>query len=45
MRLNPQEARVLLRVALLKPRSMADLQRIFDEYLSGSSAPTKGRRE
>jgi L-asparaginase/Glu-tRNA(Gln) amidotransferase subunit D len=24
--------RVLLRVALLKPRSTADLQRIFDEY-------------
>jgi L-asparaginase len=32
MRLNPQKARVLLRVALLKPRSTADLQRIFDEY-------------
>ena len=32
MRLNPQKARVLLRVALLKPRSTADLQRVFDEY-------------
>jgi L-asparaginase len=30
--LNPQKARVLLRVALLKPRTAADLQRIFDEY-------------
>jgi L-asparaginase len=29
---NPQKARVLLRLALLKPRSVADLQRIFDEY-------------
>src|SRR5215471_8084609 len=29
---NPQKARVLLRVALLKPRSVADVQRIFDEY-------------
>ncbi len=29
---NPQKARVLLRVALLKPRTAADLQRIFDEY-------------
>jgi len=32
MRLNPQKARVLLRVALLKPRSTTDLQRVFDEY-------------
>ena len=30
--LNPQKARVLLRLALLKPRSLADLQRIFREY-------------
>ena len=30
--LNPQKARVLLRLALLKPRPMADLQRLFDEY-------------
>jgi L-asparaginase len=29
---NPQKARVLLRVALLKARTAADLQRIFDEY-------------
>jgi len=29
---NPQKARVLLRLALLKPRSVADVQRIFDEY-------------
>jgi L-asparaginase len=29
---NPQKARVLLRVALLKPRSVTDMQRIFDEY-------------
>jgi L-asparaginase len=30
--LNPQKARVLLRLALLKPRSLADIQRIFREY-------------
>jgi L-asparaginase len=30
--LNPQKARVLLRLALLKPRPMADLQRLFDQY-------------
>jgi L-asparaginase len=29
---NPQKARVLLRLALLKPRNVTDLQRIFDEY-------------
>jgi L-asparaginase len=29
---NPQKARVLLRLALLQPRSVADVQRIFDEY-------------
>jgi L-asparaginase len=29
---NPQKARVLLRLALLKSRSLADVQRIFDEY-------------
>ena len=29
---NPQKARVLLRLALLKSRSVADVQRIFDEY-------------
>jgi L-asparaginase len=29
---NPQKARVLLRLALLKPRSPADVQRLFDEY-------------
>jgi L-asparaginase len=30
--LNPQKARVLLRLALLKARSNADLQRLFEEY-------------
>jgi L-asparaginase len=30
--LNPQKARVLLRLALLKPRSVADMQRLFAEY-------------
>jgi L-asparaginase len=30
--LNPQKARVLLRLALLKPRSLADMQRLFVEY-------------
>jgi L-asparaginase len=30
--LNPQKARVLLRLALLKQRSLADIQRIFREY-------------
>jgi L-asparaginase len=30
--LNPQKSRVLLRLALLKPRSLADIQRIFTEY-------------
>lgn len=30
--LNPQKARVLLRLALLKPRTPADLQRLFVEY-------------
>ena len=30
--LNPQKARVLLRLALLKQRSNADLQRLFNEY-------------
>jgi L-asparaginase len=29
---NPQKARVLLRLALLKPNKAADVQRIFDEY-------------
>jgi L-asparaginase len=29
---NPQKARVLLRLALLKPRNMSDVQRIFTEY-------------
>jgi L-asparaginase len=29
---NPQKARVLLRLALLKPRNLADVQRIFNEY-------------
>jgi L-asparaginase len=29
---NPQKARVLLRLALLKQRSLADVQRLFDEY-------------
>jgi L-asparaginase len=30
--LSPQKARVLLRLALLKPRSNAELQRLFSEY-------------
>jgi L-asparaginase len=30
--LNPQKARVLLRLALLKPRSLTDIQRLFREY-------------
>ena len=29
---TPPKARVLLRLALLKPRTAADVQRIFDEY-------------
>jgi L-asparaginase len=29
---NPQKARVLLRLALLKPRPVADVQRLFNEY-------------
>ena len=32
MDLNPQKARVLLRLALLKQRTPADLQRLFNEY-------------
>ena len=28
---SPQKARVLLRLALLKPRSLGDIQRIFEE--------------
>src|SRR4051794_21083139 len=30
--LNPQKARVLLRLALLKQRTNADMQRLFSEY-------------
>lgn len=30
--LSPQKARILLRLALLKPRSLEDIQRIFQEY-------------
>lgn len=30
--LNPQKARVLLRLALLKPRPLSDMQRLFKEY-------------
>ncbi len=30
--LNPQKSRVLLRLALLKQRSLADTQRLFQEY-------------
>jgi L-asparaginase len=30
--LSPQKARVLLRLALLKQRSLSDIQRIFDQY-------------
>jgi L-asparaginase len=32
MGLNPQKARVLLRLALLRPRTNDDLQRLFSEY-------------
>jgi L-asparaginase len=32
MDLNPQKARVLLRLALLKSKSPADMQRVFIEY-------------
>jgi L-asparaginase len=32
MDLNPQKARVLLRLALLRPRRAADTQRLFSEY-------------
>ena len=32
MDLNPQKARVLARLALLQPRTTADLQRLFSEY-------------
>jgi L-asparaginase len=30
--MNPQKARVLLRLALLGKRNVADVQRLFDEY-------------
>src|SRR5262245_16362052 len=30
--LNPQKARVLLRLALLKPRNLAEIQKLFAEY-------------
>lgn len=30
--LSPQRARVLLRLALLEPRSLTDMQRVFEEY-------------
>jgi L-asparaginase len=30
--LNPQKARVLLRLALLKPRNLGEVQRLFQEY-------------
>ena len=30
--LNPQKSRVLLRLALLKPHSLAEIQRMFREY-------------
>jgi len=29
---NPQKARVLLRLALLKPRPLAEIQKLFSEY-------------
>jgi L-asparaginase len=29
---NPQKARVLLRLALLKPRTPAEMQRLFSTY-------------
>jgi L-asparaginase len=30
--LNPQKSRVLLSVALLKPKTAKELQKIFEEY-------------
>src|SRR6187402_1926090 len=39
--LNPQKARVLLRLALLKTRPMADLQRLFNEYCPLSRVPAR----
>jgi len=30
--LNPQKARVLLRLALLKPRPLSEVQKLFVEY-------------
>jgi L-asparaginase len=30
--LNPQKARVLLRLALLKQRSLAEYQKLFEQY-------------
>jgi L-asparaginase len=30
--LNPQKARVLLRLALLKPRGLPEIQKLFQEY-------------
>ncbi|MNR53166.1 L-asparaginase 2 precursor [compost metagenome] len=30
--LNPQKSRILLSVALLKKRSLSELQKIFEEY-------------
>ena len=43
--LNPQKSRVLLRLALLKPRSLADIQRLFrsTEAGSGTHAFCRGR--
>jgi L-asparaginase len=32
LELNPQKARVLLRLALLKTQSPAEIQRVFNEY-------------
>jgi L-asparaginase len=32
MDLNPQKSRVLLRLALLKPQTAGELQKLFSEY-------------
>ena len=42
--LNPQKARVLLRLALLKPRSLAEIQRLFVGVLRPSKGLNQWRR-
>ena len=43
--LNPQKARVLLRFALLKPRSLADVQRLFVGVLTALQGKKERRHE